>query len=191
MRPAPPLHALIREMEEKERLVAGSLDSVLDQTESAARIARLQPPPRLQWRSYSFEYESTNVTRSGDPFDLETPDEVVTSPMPVPAGSAFRIQRFVHAPFRPKWLVVATAGFRIRRLASSVYMLLEDVDGDLYLTTEWDRLALVDKLDRFQLPDYTCGQQESLHIEVTPRAGANVTRFSAMVIGQELVEGRF
>lgn len=144
---------------------------MLDEAEAAAGLRRLQPAPRLQWRSYPFAFEVGSV--------------------PALHRSA------VFASFRPKYLLVATPGFIIRRLSvSHVYMLVDNADGDLYLVSEWDRLERESQLERVRLTSYTMERGEYLLLDVAVRNAANLVQgaefpFRAMVVGEELVEGPY
>jgi hypothetical protein len=155
--------------------------------EAGIRGAPLLPVPeplKLQFRSYGFVYEHTHVKRA-DSFDLDAPpDEVLQAPME--PGFAFCLRCQVTAPYRPKWLLVATPGFQIQRLTvDRVYMLLDDVDGDLYLTTVWDTITDVLQLERLRLPGHTIDRNGTLELQAKLRPGNVATRFSAMVVGEE------
>lgn len=148
-----------------------SLDAMLDEAEAATGLARLRPPPRLQWRTYHFEHEVGKTS------------------------IAWRLD--VDQRFRPRYFLVATPGFIINALdANYAYRLLGDVDGDLYLVSEWDRLERESQLERVRLPEQTIEWRSSLNLRVTLRNAANLAtgvtvRFSAMLVGEELVEGPY
>lgn len=104
--------------------------------------------------------------------------------------------RRVHQPFRAKYLLLTTPGFKIRCLDAGSYRILHDVDGDLYLVSEWDRLERESQLERVRLPGHTLSEREELRLDVVVRHAANLAPgakipFRAMVVGEELVQGPY
>ena len=110
------------------------------------------------------------------------------------AGSYTRVSVRIGAPFKAHWLVVSTPGFQILRLmVNHQYVLLENVDADLFFWSNWDALKSVDMLDRVRIAD--TGPAWDVHtvvyLEVEPRpqlvAFKDQTRhFRAMILGEEL-----
>lgn len=123
--------------------------------------------PKSQWRSYHFTAQ-------------------------VAPNSTHRIQVMMDAPFRTRWLVVATLGFTIRLTEARAYLLLDDIDGDLFTGGAWDAAAKEEQLERLRLLDYVIDHRGVLEMDVTPRPRLLTMkdtkyRFSATVIGEELV----
>jgi len=109
-------------------------------------------------------------------------------------GSYTRIAHQVHAPFKAHWLVVSTPGFQILRLmVNHEYVLLENVDADLYLWSNWDALKSVDMLDRVRIADtrrpWDAHTVVYLEVEARPQLVAfkdQWRHFRAMILGEEL-----
>jgi hypothetical protein len=62
--------------------------------------------------------------------------------------------------------------------------------------SEWDRLERESQLERVRLLGVTLKPSDQLHLQVTLRNAANLApgrtvRFSAMIVGEELVEGPY
>jgi hypothetical protein len=105
-----------------------------------------------------------------------------------------RIAHQVQAPFKAHWLVVSTPGFQILRLmVNHEYVLLGNVDADLFLWSNWDALKSVDMLDRVRVAD-TRGAWDArnvvyLEVEARPQLVAfkdQTRHFRAMILGEEL-----
>jgi hypothetical protein len=109
-------------------------------------------------------------------------------------GSYTRIAHQVQAPFKAHWLVVSTPGFQILRLmVNHEYVLLENVDADLFLWSNWDALKGVDMLDRVRIADtrqpWDARTVVYLDIEARPQLVAFKDQwrpFRAMILGEEL-----
>jgi len=148
-------------------------DAMLDEVEAASGLARSRPrpSPRLQWATYVC---ALDVGKERTSWRLE----------------AYR-------QFRPKYFLISTSGFVVNSLdLNRAYRLLDEVDGDLYLVSEWDRLERESQLERVRLPGFTMKPRDQLHLQVTLRNAANLApgrtvRFSAMIVGEELVEGPY
>lgn len=152
-----------------------------DELGEAERVAGVYPPgmwappgklwagtgtPQTQWHAMRFE------------------EHVAT-------GSTNAIRRDIRAKFRPRWLIVATRGFTVRLQTYSL-VLLDDVDGDLFMGSAWDAAATTGQMMRFGLPDAAIDVGNQLFLYVTPRPRlltikGQLIRFSAMVIGDEHV----
>lgn len=133
------------------------------------RLSKRLVQPRLNtaWRVYSF-------------------GSIVT------VGGKHVISVRPHQPFCASWFVVSTPGFQIHSLTlGHRYIVLDEVDGDLFLYSEWDKLHSHDQLDRVKIPQMTCGYGEEFQLTVSARPRLVTFRnekrpFRAMLLGEEL-----
>jgi len=130
-----------------------------------------QPAPRLQWATHACAFDVGKERAS------------------------WLLQPYQQ--FRPKYFLISTPGFVVNSLdMNRAYRLLNEVDGDLYLVSEWDRLERESQLERVRLPGFTLKPSDQLNLQVTLRNAANLApgrtvRFSAMIVGEELVQGPY
>ena len=130
-----------------------------------------QPAPRLQWATHACAFDVGKERAS------------------------WLLQPYQQ--FRPKYFLISTPGFVVNSLdMNRAYRLLNEVDGDLYLVSEWDRLERESQLERVRLPGATLNYRDSLTLKVAVRNAANLAPeakipFRAMVVGEELVEGPY
>ena len=158
--------------------LGSAVDTTLDEAESAAGLAMrsgLGFPPHANRR----------VSVSWRPLGLEVQ---CTGP------GVWRTYRCIEAAFIPHWLVVSTPGFQLLSLmVDNRFLLLQHLDADLFLWSNWDQLKSVDMLERVRIfntrPAWNCGTH--VQLEVQPRQQmftfkGTPRNFRAMILGEEL-----
>lgn len=110
----------------------------------------------------------------------------------IPPGMTAQYQLQMRAPFRPQWLLVSTPGFRIERMElNRQYLLMEDLDADLFLWSTWDRLQNASQLDRVRIGGtdvWDTHAQVTMNVQARPQLvtfRGQLRRFRSMIVGEE------
>jgi hypothetical protein len=85
--------------------------------------------------------------------------------------------------FTPKYLIVSTSGFHIHRFHIGNYMILCDVDADIFYRANWDRLARKNELDRVKLYEVKASPAYKWVLHLSHR-GTKPVQFRAALIGE-------
>lgn len=126
-----------------------------------------------------------SVFRPPETVKLEwTSRSVRTDPMA--PGSTYCASVGNERPFKIRWLIVTTPGFRIRRASVGNVTFVDESATDLYFVRAWEQMERLGQLDRVRIDAPTAQIGNNITIEVTNENQFGKHRFECGFIGEQL-----